>query len=193
MKKFYFLQKNIQMNKKGFTLIEALVAIFILSVSITSLLTVVTQSVFNSIYIKNKAVAISLAQEGVELVRNIQDSALLETEYPTFNAFIVDNLRDCSPFSISGVSLCTIEPVSLNINSCANSGSDVLALCSPLYLSEDGYFNYNTNGELTPFTRSIKVVNTGTKSGLVTVDVSWMQGNFLRKVSYKMDLFLWIN
>lgn len=181
------------MNKKGFTLIEALVAIFILSVSITSLLTVVTQSVFNSIYIKNKAVAISLAQEGVELVRNIQDSALLETEYPTFNAFIVDNLRDCSPFSISGVSLCTIEPVSLNINSCANSGSDILALCSPLYLSEDGYFNYNTNGELTPFTRSIKVVNTGTKSGLVTVDVSWMQGNFLRKVSYKMDLFLWIN
>lgn len=167
--------------KKGFTLIEALVAIFILSASITALMTVVSQSIFNSSYIKNKAVAISLAQEGIELVRNIQDSALLANDYASFDDLGTDMFQAC----MFNDTMCIIDPLSLAVETCPGQE------CQPIRISATGYFNY-TFGEVSPFTRSIKMISTGTESGYVKVTVSWMQGNTYREVVYGSDLFLWI-
>lgn len=167
--------------KKGFTLIEALVAIFILTASITALMTVVSQSVFNSSYIKNKAVAISLAQEGMELVRNMQDSALLNNTYATFDDLGMDMFQPC----IFNDGMCTIDPFSLAAQACPNQE------CPPLLISDTGYFNYSF-GDVSPFTRSISIVSTSPNSGSVQVQVSWEQGSILRDVTYQSDLFLWI-
>ncbi len=168
-------------HKRGFTLIEALVAIFILSASITALMTVVSQSIFNSTYIKNKAVGISLAQEGVELVRNIQDSALLVSDYASFDDLGTDMFQAC----MFNDTTCTIDPLSLSVETCPGQE------CPPIRISDTGYFNY-TFGEVSPFTRSIKMASTGPDSGYVKVTVSWMQGSIYREVIYGSDLFLWI-
>ncbi len=167
--------------KKGFTIVEALVAIFILVVSVTALMGVVSQSIFTSGYTKNKAVAISLAQEGIELVRNIQDSALLAGEYQTFEVFAGSFFMPC----VYNEGMCTIEPLSLDMSSCPN------AVCPPLRVSNTGYFNYSV-GDESNFTRSIEVVWTGQNSGRVTSRVEWLQGSTLREVVYEEDLFLWI-
>jgi len=165
--------------KKGFTIIEALVAIFILTVSVTALMSVVTQGIFNSSYIKNKAVAISLAQEGMELVRNIQDSALLSNEYVDFDSLASDVFSPC----VSNDGVCTIDPLSLEVASCQDE--------CPLRLSDTGYFNY-TYGEVSPFTRTITMNSDTVDSGTVEVIVSWVQGNTPREVAYQSNLFLWI-
>lgn len=177
LKKFTYSSKY----KKGFTLIEALVAIFILSASITALMTVVSQSIFNSSYIKNKAVGISLAQEGVELVRNIQDSALLANDYASFDDLGTDMFQAC----MFNDAMCIIDPLSLSVETCPSQE------CQPIRISDTGYFNYSF-GEISPFTRSIKMTSTGPESGYVQVTVSWMQGNTYREVVYGSDLFLWI-
>lgn len=171
----------------GFTLVEALVATSILAVVVTALLNVVGQNIFLSNYVKNKVTAISLAQEGVELVRNIQDSALLEQEFMTFEVFAGTVFLPC----VFGDGACRIDPLDLQIQSCPGQE------CPPLLVSPNGYFNYslgdadNTFNEM--FTRTIFIEPTSSLSGRVTVRVDWMQGQSERSVEYETDLFLWIN
>ena len=197
MKKCIASQQNILKYKKGFTLIESLVAIFILTISVTALLGVVSQSVFNSSYAKNKVVAVSLAQEGIELVRNIQDTKLLQAtqgQYPDFETFIQMEFQPCSTTG----GLCTIDPETLNISPCPSDGNNGPE-CSLLYL-DNGYYNYDsTNGTPTVFRRSISITSTpfsilnqDENSGRVVVTVSWIQGSVPREVSYDMELFMWI-
>ena len=172
-----------QTKKRGFTIVEALVAIFILTTAITALLTVVTQSVFNSSYIKNKTSAMALAQEGVELVRNIQDSNLLQNEYQSFEVFAGTVFTPC----IFNEGMCTIDPLSLEIESCPNQE------CPPLRQNDGGYITYLLTADETPFTRYITIRPTGQRSGIVGVRVEWEQGAVTREVYYETDLFLWID
>lgn len=183
MKKNNTPEKNICNYKKGFTLIEALVAIFILTVSVTALLGVVSQSVFNSNYAKNKAIAVGLAQEGIELIRNIQDTKLLQNTDPnmSFVVFLGTHFQEC----VFNEGMCTIDPISLVIQSCPNQ------VCQPLLLSSSGYYNYSF-GNPTSFTRSISVQPTSQNSGLAKVTVSWEQGGVTKSVVYETELFLWI-
>lgn len=61
-------------NKKGFSLLEVLGAIFVLSFGIMAVLSLISNSARNSIDSRDHVVAAGLAQEGLELVRNIRDN-----------------------------------------------------------------------------------------------------------------------
>ena len=177
---------KVSSSQKGFTLIETLVAVFILALSITALLNVVGSSIFTSGYIKNKAIATGLAVEGVELVRNIQDSLLLAGGYgedSPINVILGDigGLQYC--FSLSGT--CFIDPLTLDVSACQDGE------CPNLRLSSNGYYNY-TEGEETQFVRSIRINQTGPDSAHVVVRVGWLQGQTEREVLYETDIFLWI-
>ncbi len=63
-----------QKFKKGFTIIEALVAVFILTVGITGCVVLANQVLSASELSKNRLIAANLAQEGIEVVRNIRDT-----------------------------------------------------------------------------------------------------------------------
>lgn len=77
----FFKQKNagrkILSNAKGFTLVETLVAVSIFTVSILGLMAVLSQGISDTGYAKKKIVAGYLAQEGVELTRNMRDNYVL--------------------------------------------------------------------------------------------------------------------
>ena len=64
-----------QQKNKAFTLIETLVAISIFTMSILGLLSVLASGISNTNYAKQKVAATYLAQEGIEYVRNLRDSA----------------------------------------------------------------------------------------------------------------------
>lgn len=70
--------KNI-FNKKAFTLLEVIIVIYIFSMGILGLSTLVIKNIQLENMNKNGLIASQLAQEGLELVRNQRDSNWLNT------------------------------------------------------------------------------------------------------------------
>jgi type II secretory pathway pseudopilin PulG len=63
-------------HNQGFTLIETLIAIFLLTLTIGGLLTLAADGYFSVRYAKNQIIADNLLQEGLEYVRNDRDSSV---------------------------------------------------------------------------------------------------------------------
>lgn len=66
-----------QYNHKGFTLIETLFAILIFSASLVSLMSIAGRGIAAANTAREQTVAHYLAQEGVEVVRNIRDVSFI--------------------------------------------------------------------------------------------------------------------
>ncbi|OGD31083.1 hypothetical protein A3A25_03565 [Candidatus Azambacteria bacterium RIFCSPLOWO2_01_FULL_46_26] len=67
------MTKHILQNNKGFSLLETVVALGILVVGIGGAVGLVAQSLASIEAIKNKVISANLAQEGIEVVRNLRD------------------------------------------------------------------------------------------------------------------------
>jgi len=63
--------------KKAFSILELVIAIFVLTIGIIGALQLISSTIRNSINTRNSVIASGLAQEGVELVRNIRDNNML--------------------------------------------------------------------------------------------------------------------
>ena len=59
--------------ERGFTIVESLVAIAVFTVGISAAIFVIQQSFTVGSRVKNKIIAAHLAQEGIEVIRNIRD------------------------------------------------------------------------------------------------------------------------
>ena len=66
------------MKKNGFTIIEMIAAIFIINIGIAAVFSLVTQSASYVDLSSSRLTAMYLAQDGIEIVRNIRDSNLLK-------------------------------------------------------------------------------------------------------------------
>ncbi len=66
------------MLKRGFTLLEVIVSMFIVTLGVGSVFALVAQTVDSTRNVSSKLTAIYLAQEGMEIVRNIRDTNWLE-------------------------------------------------------------------------------------------------------------------
>jgi Tfp pilus assembly protein PilV len=64
-------------SRRGFTLVETLVAISIFTMSILGMISILASGVSDISYAKQKIAASYLAQEGIEYVRNMRDTAVL--------------------------------------------------------------------------------------------------------------------
>jgi prepilin-type N-terminal cleavage/methylation domain-containing protein len=68
---------NTTHSKKGFTLLETLVAISILLIAVVGPMSIIGRSLPQSAYARDHAIAVNLAQEGIEAVRQKRDSNML--------------------------------------------------------------------------------------------------------------------
>jgi len=66
------------MKNKGFTLVEIIISVFIISIGVMGAFSVLQKVVVSSSVSSDKLVAAYLAQEGIELVRNIRDSSWID-------------------------------------------------------------------------------------------------------------------
>lgn len=94
--------------KKGFTLLETLFAIFILTTGFFSTFSLLRKSISTTTTNINQLVATNLAQEGIEIVRNIRDS-----QYVTGNSW-AEVLNSLGSGSCSGCEA-DIESTSLSV------------------------------------------------------------------------------
>ncbi|MES2986241.1 MAG: prepilin-type N-terminal cleavage/methylation domain-containing protein [Patescibacteria group bacterium] len=81
--------KKIQANKKGFTLLETLVAIFILTLALTGPIYIATLAIRSSVESRDSISAYFLAEEAIEVVRNVRDTNAI------IGAHWLSGLGDC--------------------------------------------------------------------------------------------------
>ncbi len=62
-----------QSHEAGFGLVEVIMAIFIIIIALVGIMTLLSQTMASSAVSSSKMVATNLAQEGIEVVRNIRD------------------------------------------------------------------------------------------------------------------------
>ncbi len=69
-----YLLKKITKSKKGETIIETLIALSVLAIGITMASTAILNSLRNMTNAKSRVIAINIAREGIEAMRNIRDT-----------------------------------------------------------------------------------------------------------------------
>jgi len=157
--------------KKGFTLVETMVAISILMLGILGPLSIASSGLRNSLFAKDQVTAYYLAQEGIEYVRYVRDANYLDNKKPW-----LDGLIDCI-----GQFGCAVDTEKwfTNIQVISKCTSNDCGDDDLLYKinSNQHYTHQSTGNTATPFTRIIKVENTyPDKEIKVTSTVTWQNG-----------------
>ncbi|TSC90930.1 MAG: hypothetical protein G01um10142_180 [Parcubacteria group bacterium Gr01-1014_2] len=156
---------------RGFTLIEVIVSVLIISFVTTGALFAITLSLSSAAKIRNNLIAATLAQEGLEIVRGIRDQ-----DWHLGNSF--------------GASLSNGSYV-------IDWSSQSLAPFSDTFIKKDanGFYNY-TSGTDTIFKRKIIIENSGqnpsTVEKVIKVEVSWLEkANISKMIQAEDRLFNW--
>lgn len=160
------------LQKKGFTLLEVLVAIFLITLGVLGAMTLVSQTIAFSQLNSSRLVAAYLAQEGMEIVRNIRDSNFIKI-HKGWDINWDDGLAGCS-------------------GGCeADYDDPVLVTSTDRYLKIDGdFYNYDSGLE-TPFKRKIFITPLGSDILKVRVEVSWSERGRSHKISVQEKLYKW--
>ncbi|MEK7659090.1 MAG: prepilin-type N-terminal cleavage/methylation domain-containing protein [Patescibacteria group bacterium] len=155
---------------KGFTLIEIIVALGLISLVSVSVMSAVSLSLTSAAKIKNDLIAAGLAQEGLEIVRNIRD-------------------KDWHLGSGFGASL-------TSGNYLVDWNSQSLLSFSDTFLKKDsnGLYNY-LSGQDTIFKRKIiienSVQNPASVEKVAKVEISWQEKSGSRIIQAEVRLFNW--
>jgi len=99
-------EKKITKIKQGFSLIEVLFSLLVLSIGIGAVMSLMTINITTSNTAKNQIIASELAQEGLELIKNLKDNAATPTTFTSQvsngNDYRVDYFSLLNTFSGSG-------------------------------------------------------------------------------------------
>jgi prepilin-type N-terminal cleavage/methylation domain-containing protein len=127
----------------GFTLIETLVAILILSIAIVGPLTIASRGLGAALVSKDETTAYYLAQDAIEYVRFKRDSNRL--------AGIVDPLMGLDGSNgCTSTQGCTVDSITDTVSACNGT-------CTALKYDPTSYsFNYDTGGS-TVFVRTVQI------------------------------------
>ncbi len=90
-------------NKKGFSILEVIISAFVLSIGIVAVMGLISSSLKNSVDSRNQIIASELAQEGVELVRNVRDTNYVKGSATFANFYLNLNLKNCTIDKDSGI------------------------------------------------------------------------------------------
>lgn len=130
---------------------EILVSIFILGIATSAILFAIVDSLSSAQTVKNNYTASLLAQEGMEIVRNIRDNEW-------FTAGTFGDSLDEGDSAVQWDSTALIQPY-----------QDMV-----LKRDANGLFNY-TNGEDTIFKRRINIIRVSDVERIVSVSISWQE------------------
>jgi prepilin-type N-terminal cleavage/methylation domain-containing protein len=162
------MEKNF---KKGFTIIEGLVAVFVITVAALIAYGSSQQVISYSRQAGDKFIAAYLAKEGIELARNVRDS----------NWVGVGNWND----GLTGCSAgCEADRNNSPVFSTWSGTGNFLNLVG-------GYYDYSA-GTATKFKRKISIDDMGTADQLrISSLVSWKEGAVDKSITAEEILYKW--
>jgi len=188
----------------GFTLVETMVAIAILTVAVAAPLLTAERAAAAAYAARDQLTASYLAEEGLEYVRAMRDDTYLcdfesnpgdaNLSSDAWNDFLNGTTgSSCGgglyPSSIKacrGGASCTLDPTKGMGTGSGDSINTCSGTCGPLYLSSGGIYTEQASGNtITPFTRTITVSDdSGPKDSkgnplgeTVTVKIVWQTDN----------------
>lgn len=168
----WFLEFPVQ---RGFTLIETMVAVTILTLSVAGPLFTANSAIIVAMIARDQLIASYLAQEGIEYVRAMRDNEFLAVSNQSdassiaWNNFLTNPPPDTSAVTLCRPTLsvptraCAFDPV--GTNGVPSLSQCLVGACPSLYRANNGTSDYyttdpNASGAvLTPFTRAIQVVD----------------------------------
>ena len=171
---------------QGFTLIETMVAVSMLSLAIVAPMSLAAQSLSSAYYARDQVTAFHLAQEGIEAVRSIRDANILQDSQgagvnllngiPTGQAFVIDTRTNQT------WTTCTTEPLKTD---------------GVFYGYGTGPCTSNDPGWTPTYFKRTLTANfvSGTTDEIVlTATVTWSSGGFKsRTVTISENLYRWVN
>jgi len=158
--------------KKAFSLVEIITVLFIVSIGLLGVLSLIIQNIQSQTYNKNNLAAYQLAQEGIELIRGVRDS----------------NWRAGRPFDadlVNGTFYMDFEdtkPVFVDIDDSNN-------IFYILRQGEDGFYRHGGSYPASGFYRQIKLSKLNANTLQVDVTVSWQERG--RDSSYDLQTLLY--
>jgi prepilin-type N-terminal cleavage/methylation domain-containing protein len=162
-------EKKVKKNK-GFTLVESLVAISILSLSIAATFTAVQNSLQNSSIAKDQTTAFYLAQEAVEYIRNKRDENALYYINGASNTWLTGISALAGDPCYFG-KVCRVDSPAATITYCGMDFDTCPVLNKD---TNSGLFGYTAGWTPTIFKREVKLREVvANREVEVTVRMSW--------------------
>ena len=182
MKNFPYTHKQ-----TAFTIIESMVAISILFVAITGPLTLLNNSIISSRVARDRVRATYLAQEGIELVRNIRDNDS------------INNRGWLETIEASGClgegNACAYHPTSLSptgsFGVCGGVCPNMTIRPASGPEDVDGMLTLNPANPPSLFSRSVVVTKTNNNEAHIVSTVRWIVGNREQEVVVEDILLDW--
>ncbi len=170
---------------RGFTLLEVVAAIFILTLGLGASFSLIQQTLAAASIVESKLTAVYLAQEGIEIIRNIRDTNWLEQRIG-MNSWD-DGLTGCDPCCEGDYK--TDTSPSLTLNNLLQCDYDQLHF---LDINEDGFYSYATSGSFvqTKFKRKI-TIETEPGKVMISVEVEWMERGKFYNIEVCEDITNW--
>lgn len=179
------LKKQKNTKQKGFTIIETLVAIFILLISTTGPLSFAQSGLRASFLARDQIAAFYLAQDAIETIKNIRDNTGL-----TGGSTWLENLGFCTPASSGDTTVCNLDTGQTNINTTACTND-----CPPLnYDKDDKQYVISTADEVSKYTRNIYITEiVPDREAQIVVEVKWDSNFFSEKrIIVQENIYNWV-
>jgi len=160
----------------GFTLLEVIITIFVITVGILSACTVVQQIAFYTFRVSSRLTAAYLAKEGIEIVRNIRDTNFLDSV--SWNQGLGEGEREAG-YNDSSLSQWTDPGNFLNLETGA------------------GFYGYG-DGAQTQFKRKITITEIDSEAPIGVIDylnvsvlIEWKKGDKDFSLTVQENLYNW--
>jgi len=182
--KFQQVSTNLKKKQKAFTLVEVLIAVSILTIGILSGFILITKVLYNTAVIQDRLTASFLAQEGIELVRQVRDSnflKIMDGESVEWNNRLADGSYIIESKAESGQSV-TLVPI------------DPGEAPNFFYDNDTRIYNYNTTGEPTTFNREIRIETNENHNDEIRVEsiMKWTTKRIDFTLTVEDHLFNWL-
>ena len=172
----------------GFTILETIVAISIISLVIAGVFSALRTGLSASINSKDEIRAFYLAQEAIEVLKQKRDSNKLISINTDPNQGWLDGIADpgnpCTPGNT-----CKVDATNMTLENCGGGGCGYLKQ-SPTNFTY-GYDENNEGWPETKYTREIQISNNGADEIEVFISVQWSRGSQNYEFKVKTLLLNW--